>query len=203
MNDVQRLWLEMKIVLAEEVRRQLRRKQYLIITFAPVVILLVLAVAVPLARGFFSGDGASGERANGERIIAIVNRSTDLTFATQISDEVQVFADRQAGVTALQAGDVDDLFIIPADFLQTGRVEWLHTDSGLSSIIAGDDSEDRMRAILLQALTSADLSADRIARLQDPLNLMRFEVTREGDVAAKKRGNSSRSLRCRSYRRGS
>ena len=185
---MQRLWSEISIVLAEEVRRQLRRKQYLIITFAPVVILLVLAVAVPLARGFFSGDGASGERANGGRIIAIVNRSTDLTFATQISDEIQVFADRQAGITALQEGDVDDLFIIPADFLQTGRVEWLHTDSGLSSIIAGDDSEDRMRAILLQALTSADLSADRIARLQDPLNLTRFEVTREGDVAAEEEG---------------
>ena len=185
---MQRLWSEISIVLSEEFRRNIRRKQYLIITFTPVVIVLVLALAMPLVRGLFSGDSGSAASADGGRAIAVVNDSPNLTFAPQNSAGFQVLSDRQAGVTALQEGRVDDLFIIPADFLQTGRVEWLHTDSGLSSIIAGDDSEDRMRAILLQALTSTDLSADRIVRLQDPLNLTRFEVTREGDVAAEEEG---------------
>ena len=185
---MQRLWSEISIVLSEEFRRNIRRKQYLIITFTPVVIVLVLALAMPLVRGLFSGDSASTASADGGRAIAVVNDSPNLTFAPQNSADFQVLSNRQAGIAALQEGRVEDLFIIPADFLQTGRVEWLHTDSGLSSIIAGDDSEDRMRAILLQALTSADLSADRIARLQDPLNLTRFEVTREGDVAAEEEG---------------
>ena len=185
---MQRLWSEISIVLSEEFRRNIRRKQYLIVTFTPVVIVLVLALAMPLVRGFFSDDNASAASADDGRAIAVVNDSPNLTFAPQNSAGFQVLSNRQAGITALQEGRVDDLFIIPADFLQTGRVEWLHTDSGLSSIIAGDDSEDRMRAILLQALTSADLSADRIARLQDPLNLTRFEVTREGDVAAEEEG---------------
>ena len=183
-----RLWSEISIVLSEEFRRNIRRKQYLIITFTPVVIVLVLALAMPLVRGLFSGDSASTASTDGGRAIAVVNDSPNLTFAPQNSADFQVHSNRQAGIAALQEGRVDDLYIIPADFLQTGRVEWLHTDSGLSSIIAGDESEDLMRAILLQALTSADLSADRIARLQDPLNLMRFEVTREGDVAAEEEG---------------
>ena len=45
-----------------------------------------------------------------------------------------------------------------------------------------------MRALVLQALTSADLSAERLERLQDPLNLTRFEVARDGDVAAEEEG---------------
>ncbi len=185
---MQRLWSEISIVLSEEFRRNIRRKQYLIVTFTPVVIVLVLALAMPLVRGLFSGDSAGADTADDGRVIAVVNDSPNLTFAPQNSANFQVLSNRQAGIAALQEGRVDDLYIIPADFLQTGRVEWLHTDSGLSSIIAGDESEDRMRAILLQALTSADLSADRIARLQDPLNLTRFEVTREGDVAAEEEG---------------
>ncbi len=185
---MQRLWTEISIVLSEEFRRGIRRKQYLVVTFTPVVIVLVLALAMPLVRGLFSGDDASAEIADSGRTIAVVNLSPSVSFTTQVPSNFRIISNRQAGIAALQAGDVDDLFIIPEDFIQTGRVEWLHTDSGLSSIIAGDDSEDRMRAILLQALTSADLSADRIARLQDPLNLTRFEVTREGDVAAEEEG---------------
>ena len=178
----------MRIVLSEEFRRAIRRKQFLIVTFTPVVILLVLALVVPLARGFFADDGQSGSDEASGRTIAVVNQSSDLNFASQDSDAVQVFGDRQAGIAALQDGRVDDLFIVPADYIQSGRIEWLHTDTGLSSMIAGDQSEDRVRALALQALTSADLSAARIERLQDPLNLTRYEVTPAGDVAAEPGG---------------
>ena len=185
---MQRLWSEIGIVLSEEVRRGIRRKQYLIITFTPVVIVLVLALAAPLVRGFFGSDSESADRAGDGRVVAVVNRSPDLTFANLESSAVLAFADRQAGIAALQAGDVDDLFIVPEEFIQTGRIEWLHTDSGISSIIAGDDSEDRMRDLVLQALTFADLSAEQIGRLRNPLDLTRYEVTRDGDVAAAEEG---------------
>ena len=185
---MQSLWSEINIVFTEEFRRAIRRKQFLIITFTPVVILLVLALAVPLVRGFFSGDDAGAASDNGGRAFAIVNLSSDLEFAPQFSGQFQVFANREEGLAALQAEEVDDLFVVPADFVQTGHIEWLHTDSGLSSIIAGDESEDRMRELVLQALTSADLSAARIARLRNPLNLSRFEVTRDGGVAAEEEG---------------
>ena len=186
---MQRLWTETSIVLAEEVRRQIRRKQYLIVTFAPVVILLVLALALPLIRGFSNADSASGDAANSDRAIAIVNLATDLTFAPPDSADFQVLADRQAGLAALQAGDVDDLFIIPADFVQTGHIEWLHTDTGLSSLVAGDESEDRMRALVLQALTSENLTADRLARVRNPLELSRFEISPDGSIAAQEGGD--------------
>lgn len=185
---MQKLLYETRIVLSEEVRRQIRRKQYLIITFTPVVILLVLALAVPLVRGFLADDGESADRSDGGRTIAVVNESDELTFTVPNSDTFQVLADREAGMTALQDGAADDLFIIPADFLQTGRIEWLHTDSGLSSLVAGDESEDRMRELVLQALTDANLSAERMERIQDPLNLTRFEVSRDGEVAAEEDG---------------
>ena len=185
---MQRLLTEMRIVFSEEFRRGIRRKQFLIVTFTPVVILLVLALAVPLARGFFADDGEGGSDEASGRLIAVVNYSPDFSFATQESGAVQVFGDREAGIAALQDGRVDDLFIIPADYVQSGRIEWLHTDTGLSSIIAGDESEDRVYALVLQALTSTDLSATRIERLQDPLNLTRYEVTPAGDVTAEEAG---------------
>ena len=185
---MRRLWSETKIVLVEEARRQIRRKQFLIVTFTPVVILLVLAVAAPLARGFFSGDEAGDGSGDGGRAAAVVNLSNDLAFTTRDAAGFQAFADRQAGIAALRAGDAADLFIIPADYLRSGRIEWLHADSGLSSLIAGNANEDRMRALLLQALTSADLAADRLARLQDPLNLTRYEITPAGEIAAEDEG---------------
>lgn len=185
---MQRLLTEMRIVFTEEFRRAIRRKQFLIVTFTPVVVLLVLALAVPLVRGFFSSDDAGADTAANGRTIAVVNLSSDLTFASQNPARFQMFADRQTGIVALQAGEVDDLFIVPSDFVQSGRIEWLHADTGLSSIIAGDESEDRMRELVLQALTSADLSPERIARLRDPLNLTRFAVNREGDVATEEEG---------------
>ena len=185
---MQRLLSEIRVVFSEEVRRSNRRKQYLIVTFTPVVILLVLALTVPLVRGFFSGDGSNADTSASGRVIAVVNLSPDFTFEQRDSAEIKVFAGRETGIAALQAGDADDLFIIPADYVQTGRIEWLHTDSGLSSVIAGDESEDRMRALVLQALTSAEFSADRMERLQDPLNLTRFEVTPNGDVVAEEEG---------------
>ena len=186
---MRQLWTEVRIVLAEEVRRQIRRKQFLLVTFTPVAILLVLALAVPLIRGFSGGDGASTAAADGGRVIAVVNLASDLTFAPPESAAIETFADRQAGIAALQAGEADDLFIIPADFLQTGRIEWLHADEGLSSLIAGDESEDRMRALVLQALTSDELSAGRLARLRNPLNLSAYKVLPDGSVAAEEDGD--------------
>ena len=186
---MRQLWAEMRIVLAEEVRRQIRRKQFLLVTFTPVAILLVLALAVPLIRGFSGGDGASAGAADGGRVIAVVNLASDLTFAPPDSAALQAFADRQAGIAALQAGEVDDLFIIPADFLQTGRIEWLHADGGLSSLIAGDESEDRMRALVLQALTSDELSPARLARLRNTLDLAQYEVLPDGSTAAEEDGD--------------
>ena len=185
---MQRLLSEIRVVFSEEVWRSIRRKQYLIVTFTPVVILLVLALAVPLVRGLMSDDDANADTTAGGRVIAVVNLSADFTFARLDAAGIKEFADRETGIAALQAGDADDLFIIPPDYVQTGRIEWLHTDTDLSSLIAGDESEDRMRALVLQALTSAELSAERMARLQDPLNLTRFEVTRSGDVVAEEEG---------------
>lgn len=186
---MQRLWSEMRIVLAEEVRRQIRRKQYLIVTFTPVVILLLLALALPLIRGFSGGDDANTAAADGGRVIAVVNLASDLAFAPPESAAIGVFADRQAGLAALQAGGADDLFIIPADFMQTGRIEWLHADEGLSSLIAGDESEDRMRALVLQALTSDNLSAERLARLRNTLDLAQYEVLPDGSIAPEEGGD--------------
>ena len=185
---MQQLRSEISIVLAEEFRRAVRRKQFLIITFTPVVILLVLALAVPLARGFFADDGESSGETAGGRGIAVVNLSADLTFAAPESGAFQILADRQAGIAALQAGTADDLFIVPADFLQSGAIEWLHPDTGLSSLIAGDESEDRMRELVLQALTSADLSPSHIERLRFPLNLTRYEVSPAGSLQAEEEG---------------
>lgn len=185
---MRRLWSEIKVVFSEEVRRNIRRKQYLIVTFTPVVILLVLALAVPLGQELFSGDDDGNDSTAGGRVIAVVNLSRDLAIAQRDSAKIKVFADRETGMDALQAGDADDLFIIPADYVQTGRIEWLHTDSGLSSVIAGDESEDRMRELVLQALTPANLSAERIERVLGPLNLTRYAVSRDGDVATEEEG---------------
>ena len=98
---MQKILSETRVVFSVEVRRQIRRKQYLIITFTPVVILLVLALAVPLVRGFLADDGESADRADSGRTIAVVNESAELNFADSDSDSFQVLADRAAGMSGL------------------------------------------------------------------------------------------------------
>ena len=80
---MQRLWSEISIVLSEEFRRNIRRKQYLIVTFTPVVIVLVLALAMPLVRGLFSDDSASAASADDGRAIAVVNDSPNLALCAK------------------------------------------------------------------------------------------------------------------------
>jgi ABC-2 type transport system permease protein len=74
------------------------------------------------------------------------------------------YESEEAGRSALAAGEIDGLWIIPEDYLQTGRVRSI--SEGESSGRQRDAIAGRLRASLL-----ADVPAGMVERIQAPVNL--------------------------------
>ncbi|MCK4246390.1 hypothetical protein KAX14_04065, partial [Candidatus Bipolaricaulota bacterium] len=112
---------EIRLIFAEELRRFTRGKGYIILTLAVPTILLVVMGVILTVRA------VSPDREE-PKPIGIVVLLNDFTFAP---DDLQrfrflAFNTRQEGIDALTKGTVKEVFVIPEDYLKTGRVEWLH-----------------------------------------------------------------------------
>ncbi|MCK4411568.1 ABC transporter permease, partial [Candidatus Bipolaricaulota bacterium] len=77
------------------------------------------------------------------------------------------FNTRQEGIDALTKGTVKEVFVIPEDYLKTGRVEWLHGKGGaFSGIDPGPSgaSSAALRAYLRTTLAIEEMMPELLAR---------------------------------------
>ena len=133
---------EIRVVFTEEFRRAIHRKSYLILTLAIPVILLVLLVAVPVIRGI-SGDDEDRDKDQDQ--IGILELSGELAVDAGTVPGFQIYQDRESGIAALLADEIKGFFVIPEDYLATGKVEWLDPDVG---IIPSGSISGRIREFL-------------------------------------------------------
>lgn len=115
---------ETRLIFAEELRRFTRGKGYIILTLAVPTILLVVMGVIFLVRTVSAGGKQE------QPPIGIVVLSNDLSFAPDELQGFLAFDGRQEGIDALAKGSVNEVFVIPEDYLTTGRVEWLHGTDG-------------------------------------------------------------------------
>jgi ABC-2 type transport system permease protein len=174
---MQSLLSEIRTVFREEVRRTTRRIWYRVMTLVVPAVLLVLLIAVPLVRGLTSGGGEGGGSAVGR--IGLMDLSGELVPEGLIKAGYRVFPDREAGVAALLADEIRSLFIIPQDYLRTGRVEWLHTGSSISASMSAEEDTGGIQLWLREALVKDALRPEVKTRFLWPA---RFEsiVVEEG-----------------------
>jgi len=152
---------EMRLIFAEELRRFTRGKGYILLTLAVPTILLVVMGVIFVVRTVSAGGEEEPEP------IGIVVLSNDLTFDPDDLQGFLAFDGRQEGIDGLAKGTVKEAFVIPEDYLNTGRVEWLHGRGGaFSGFNPGPSggSAASVREYLRTALHVEEVAPELLAR---------------------------------------
>ena len=160
-------------IAVHEFKTMYRRRMFQVITVGVTVAVLIALAVVWFIQNAGDGDG-EGERARAGYVDGTAMFSGHLT-----QDDVEFvrYDGRDQGMNALLAEDVKSLYIIPPDYLASGRVE--RVDVGLGfSLNQGDDR--RLTRFLLANLTDAAPESDVIERLKHPLSLTNVAVDPSG-----------------------
>ncbi len=166
---------EIRTIFAEEFRRTIQRRVYRILTLAVPVILLVLLVAVPVIRGIAGDDE---DRDKDQDQIGILELSGELAVDAGTVPGFQMYQDRESGIAALLADEIEGFFVIPEDYLSTGKIEWF--DSGVG--ISGGSGRGRVREFLRAALVADDLAPELVTRMLYPADFNRIKVNEDGSI---------------------
>ena len=166
---------EIRTIFTEEFRRIIQRRSYRILTLAVPVILLILLVAVPVIRGISDDDE---DRDKDQDQIGILELSGELAIDAGTVPGFQIYQDRESGIAALLADEIKGFFVIPGDYLATGKVEWLDPGDG----IPRESIRDRVREFLRAALVADDLEPELVTRMLDPADFSRLKVNEDGSI---------------------
>ena len=162
---------EARIVFSEELRRHIRRPSWLIITGLVPAILLILLIVVPIIRSIADDDDEP-------KPIGYLDLSGELSEVD--FPNLTRFDTRQGGIDAIVAGEVEDLFIVPADFLESGDAEWLSQRSG---IFAGEGNRKRFASILTVSLIAERLDPSLLGRVIAGADYVRVHVGEDGSIS--------------------
>ena len=164
---------EARIVFSEELRRNIKRRIWLIITGLVPVILLILLIVVPVIRSLTDDDAQP-------KPIGYVDLSGELPEAD--FPNLTRFHTREGGIDAIVAGDIEDLFIVPAEFLESGDAEWLSQRSG---IFAGGERaiRNRFATFLTVSLIAERLDPSLLERVIAGVDYVRVHVGEDGSVS--------------------
>ncbi len=166
-----------------ELARQLQRKGYILLTFGvPIIALVVLFVYNVATAGDDADDGPQDvqEEFADTQPVGLVDESgavpppaEDSPFASLIT----VYEDLASGEAALEDGEIDKLFVVEADYLETGDVT-----SVMRNFTLDIQSSDLIETYLLVTL-AGDVSQETLVRLRVPLmSLETQRITPEGEA---------------------
>ena len=156
---------ELRIIFAWEFRRQIRNKGFMFFT-ALIVVLMVGAIPVtPLIANLFEdaqeesaaaaiAEPAAVGRGGTESTFGYVDPADILPGAAKSESPLRLFGSKDEGIEAVRNGEIDTLFVLPADYVESGRVEdyWTTRDRGPLWDNNGD-AERYFRSFLKDALT--------------------------------------------------
>ena len=163
---------ETGLIFREEIRRAVRRKGYVIVALSVPVLLLALLVVVPGIRAIVESRDKDDPKP-----IGIVNLAPRLSPRIEARPGILEFAGREDGIEALAEEKIEELFVIPQDYLTTGRVEWLHGSAGTSP---GASSAATVTALLRVALAAEELPPEVLSRALAPAVYERARLGPQG-----------------------
>ena len=173
---------EARIVFTEEFRRAIRGRVWQVVTAIVPAILLISLIVVPIIRSLADDDDepkpigyvdVSGELADFGRT------DSSLTGLPELIG----FPDREAGLAALISDDfeIEHVFVVADDFLESGNVEWLSTKSG---IFSGRSNRSAFDRFLTVSLIADRLDPPLLARVLTPASYTRVRVAGDGTLSA-------------------
>ena len=159
---------EAGIVFSEELRRNISRRSWLLITgLVPAILLIV----VPIMRSLTDDDDEP-------KPIGYADLSGERSEAD--FPNLSQFDTREGGNDAIVVGDIEDLFIVPADYLESGDAEWLSQRSG---IFAGKSNRNRFGSFLRVSLLAERLDPSLLERVIAGADYVRVHVGEDGSVS--------------------
>ena len=197
---------ELRIIFAEEFRRQVRNKGFMFFT---VLIVVVMVAAIPVtgfvvglledAQEEVAGEATAPGQAAGdggvEATFGYYDPAGILPGAAKDESLLREFESKEEGIEAVQRGEIDTLFVLPADYVETGRIEdyWTTRDRGPLWANNGQ-AEWRFRSFLEDALTFGRQFPPAVARAFDTGYFEQFDVEEESSAVEESGGNVAQGL---------
>jgi ABC-2 type transport system permease protein len=170
---------KMLLVFKHEFLHTLRRTGFIILTLA-LPILALLAIGL-----FHVISGISRPPAEVTRIGYVDEAGGFAGFTSQGSYDLVSYATREAATGALVQKDINEYFVIPADFLSTGAVQRFTLQK---EVFPPTDLTIAVKNFLTSNLLSGKVPAATAGIIQQPLNLVTTTLTAEGTPATDQGG---------------
>jgi len=169
-----------------ELRRNIRRRGFLFTTFGiPLIAFVILfgyrAISQANARSQVAPDGSPGVAVESEgpqfrgiQHAGYVDRSGQFGDPGDLADTLTRYADEPAAVAAMDAGEVDVYYVIPADYLETGDVTLVVPKFNLNLASAAP-----IRTLILNRLAANVQDENLFSRLLSPSNVDEINLQRD------------------------
>jgi ABC-2 type transport system permease protein len=181
---------ELRVIFAEEFRRQTRRGGFVFFTLFFPVLMGIAILLTPFVVNLIQGDSPDdpgdvpGEVAPLES--AGYTDPAGVLPGPGLQDWPRQYSDLSEGIEALQQGEIDEFFALPADYLESGEVAQYRvsgeSDGSFVESIWGDEVEWAFRDFLRYELIAGQLEDDVVARVLWPADYQRFEIEEDGTI---------------------
>lgn len=148
----------MWLVARHEFLTNVRRRSFLFAAFgAPLFTILVMYIVFAITVESFGGTEGIG-------LIGYVDESGVLAAAIDQPEDFRPYPDGNTARAAMDAGEIDGYFSLPSNYIDTGMVNLY-----LRSSSVPEGLYDQIDTFLIANIGSS-VEADRLERLQDPVN---------------------------------
>jgi len=167
------------VIFSEELRVHLRSRWYVIFTAIVVVVLVVAMILVPAIQGG-GGTSAGGTAAEQDfQWIGFMDESGLFSDLEGSGGPIE-YESAEAGMSAVAVGDIKAFYVIPEDYLQSGKVEQYAEFEG--RFPTNPEGEATFRALLVHGLVDGKLDESSTTRILTPAVYENFRVEQDGTL---------------------
>jgi ABC-2 type transport system permease protein len=170
---------ELRVIFREEFRRQLRRPSF---TAATLVIAAIMVIAIPVVPALLNMISPPSIPNVDEKVLTTVGY-VDLAgiLDNESLDSPKLYNDTATGIQAVQQGEIDTLFILPADYLTTGEVQEYFV-SGEGRNLWSTSAELTFESYLRYNLAEGKLDNNTLSRILSPASYKKFHIEVNGTI---------------------
>ena len=151
------------LVLRHEIATTLRKRSFWFTTFVFPLLILAFSLIPQLLTDRFVGDDPvsllTGPAGAPQQIGYVDQAGVITSIPADLSSLLEAFPDRETAEQALHAGQISQIYLLPADFMQTGEVVVVAPSL---SPLAGEQNENLLRWVVAANLLKDEQRADLV-----------------------------------------
>jgi ABC-2 type transport system permease protein len=169
------------LVAGQELIVNLRRPAYIIMT----LLIPALGLVTLLVGSLFGGEVGTffeTQFAPRQKAMGYIDQSGLLVAnLPEYADQFIPYPDEASARTALLAKEIGGYFVLPADYMQTGKIVVYGTGGGFSTFVAADDSS--IRSFLIDQLLAGKVDTTVQNRVRAPMDVQAVTLDEKGEVS--------------------